>query len=185
MKNVLAIVCGISLVGTALVGTALVGTACGTANESVPLAPAVAREQIAPPATSTELTPAALSFVYRDLSTDTDIETEVTLHIDSPAAQPSTLLLGRFAGACSQQRYDEGGRVSPTSNPLTGTVCYLGGASTIAITRVGDQIIASTQDQGDGVETDSRTVREREDPPGAWRELGRIALPAAVQVQVP
>lgn len=125
-----------------------------------------------------------LSFVYSDLSNDYENATAVTLRVESPTRPPTELALGRFDGSCSSHRYAEFGRESPSPNPVMGTVCYMGGSSTIAITRAGAELIASTQDQGDGVEIDPRTGRESAQRATPWRELGRIALPASASVLV-
>jgi hypothetical protein len=110
--------------------------------------------------------------------------TEVVLDV-TRGADTRSITLGRFGGACSQAQYRDsyGDHTPRPSATVGGTVCYLGGADIVAITRDGGDLVVSASEQSDaaqdnpGGEGDAGPV-----PPSPWRELARVAIGADTRV---
>lgn len=159
-----------------LSGFVVMLAACGGAEApSAPSAPSVRQ--------ATE--DATVSFRYSALSADDPPRGNVDLLLTDSSGAQNRIALGTFTGGCAEQDYAPYRDLTPAPQGtfVLGTSCYYGGASLIVVTRLGDELLVSTADKGDGAEED-----ESGDPQAAaltpWRILSRTAFPAGRTLRV-
>lgn len=122
---------------------------------------------------------ATVAFRYSPLSEDDPPRGNVDLLLTDSSGAQTRIALGTFTGGCAEQDYAPYRDLTPAPQGtfVLGTSCYYGGASLIVVTRLGDELLVSTADKGDGAEEG-----ESGDPQAAaltpWRILSRTAFPA-------
>jgi hypothetical protein len=113
-----------------------------------------------------------------------EIKTRVLIELAQAGQVSRRVDVGTYDGSCNEQSWRTYERPAPDAAPVGGTICYIGGATIVVLTRAAEHLVVNVASQSDGAMPDPNTGELVSPPTSPWNVVKRIPVGVGTQVRL-